>query len=353
MGRWFGYRPGYLDCCKLFTTSETFEKFDQCTWTIEELEEEFRMLSKARKKPKDYATKVLTHPGALMITRPAILKNTITEKWSFEDKLLQTTDLLINKNSIDSSWDKFKSVYDKYKFLFSFDDKKKSILLKTDVNGLEDFLMSQTTFIDFPSESILRFIRKCNESNKLVNWTIAIKTTGDTRKVLSKNETNFATDIELVKRSSSKEGSRYYKTLFEKNIFKVSGGSSNILSGGRDMSFTLDENEIDRIEREYKIKNLKKIPEKAYREKMKYTDGLLVVFLMDLREIFKGNNLIQKANNEGIDLSKPLIGYAIGIPPIDSRLGEDYLVNIHIRDNIKNSLEEEENSDEISILENE
>src|SRR5574343_26499 len=77
MGRWFGYRPGYLDCCKLFTTADSFEKFDQCTWTIEELEEEFRMLSKAKKKPKDYATKVLTHPGALQITRPAILKNTI------------------------------------------------------------------------------------------------------------------------------------------------------------------------------------------------------------------------------------------------------------------------------------
>jgi vacuolar-type H+-ATPase subunit F/Vma7 len=62
MGRWFGYRPGYLDCCKLFTTAETYEKFDQCTWTIEELEEEFRMLSKAKKKPKDYATKVLNSP---------------------------------------------------------------------------------------------------------------------------------------------------------------------------------------------------------------------------------------------------------------------------------------------------
>ena len=27
MGRWFGYRIGYLDCCKLFTTSENIEKF--------------------------------------------------------------------------------------------------------------------------------------------------------------------------------------------------------------------------------------------------------------------------------------------------------------------------------------
>lgn len=352
MGRWFGYRPGYLDCCKLFTTADSFEKFDQCTWTIEELEEEFRMLSKAKKKPKDYATKVLTHPGALTITRPAILKNTIIEKWSFEDKLLQTTDLLINKNSIESSWNNFKSIYSKHKDNFLYDDFRKAILLKTDVNGLEDFLMSQKTFVDFPSEAVIRFVRKCNEFEKLTNWTIAIKTTGSTDKYLQKKDTNFANKIELIKRSSSKKETKYYNKLLDKNIFKVSGGSSNILSGGRDMSMTLEGEKITLIEEEFKAKYNKNAPEKAFREKMKPTDGLLVVFLMDLTEVFK-DALKEKANNENIDLTIPLIGYAIGIPPIDAGLGEDYLINVHIRENENNSLEEEDESDEIEPLENE
>lgn len=352
MGRWFGYRPGYLDCCKLFTTADSFEKFDQCTWTIEELEEEFRMLSKAKKKPKDYATKVLTHPGALTITRPAILKNTIIEKWSFEDKLLQTTDLLINKNSIESSWNNFKSIYSKHKDNFLYDDFRKAILLKTDVNGLEDFLMSQKTFVDFPSEAVIRFVRKCNEFEKLTNWTIAIKTTGSTDKYLQKKDTNFANKIELIKRSSSKKETKYYTKLLDKNIFKVSGGSSNILSGGRDMSMTLEGEKITLIEEEFKAKYNKNAPEKAFREKMKPTDGLLVVFLMDLTEVFK-DALKEKANNENIDLTIPLIGYAIGIPPIDAGLGEDYLINVHIRENENNSLDEEDESDEIEPLENE
>jgi hypothetical protein len=351
MGRWFGYRPGYLDCCKLFTTADSFEKFDQCTWTIEELEEEFRMLSKAKKKPKDYATKVLTHPGALTITRPAILKNTIVEKWSFEDKLIQTTDLLINRNSIETSWNNFKSVYEKYKDRFHFNDFRKSIILETDINGLEDFLISQSTFVDFPTDSILRFIKKCNEFDKLTNWTIAIKTTGSTDNYIYKEETDFAEDIQLIKRSS-KENGKYFDLLKEKNIFKVSGGSSNILSGGRDMSMTLEESDVLKIEQEFKAKFNKNAPEKAFREKMKATDGLLVVFLMDLREVFKGN-LEKKATNEKIDLTVPLIGYAIGIPPIDAGLGEDYLINVHIRENEKNSLEEEDISDETKVLDDE
>lgn len=352
MGRWFGYRPGYLDCCKLFTTADSFEKFDQCTWTIEELEEEFRMLSKAKKKPKDYATKVLTHPGALQITRPAILKNSIVEKWSFEDKLLQTTDLLINKNSIETSWNNFKSVYEKYKDGFHFNDYRKAIILETDVNGLEDFLVSQSTFVDYPTEAIIRFIRKCNEFNKLTNWTIAIKTSGSTENYLYQKDTKFAANIQLIKRSSQEKG-KYHVKLLEKNIFKVSGGSSNILSGGRDMSMTLEEQEIINIEEEFKAKFKKNAPEKAFREKMKPTDGLLVVFLMDLKAVFKGDDLVKKATKENINLNIPLIGYAVGIPPIDAGLGEDYLINVHIRENENNSLEEEDESDEIESLENE
>jgi len=266
---------------------------------------------------------------------------------------LQTTDLLINKNSIESSWNNFKSIYSKHKDNFLYDDFRKAILLKTDVNGLEDFLISQKTFVDFPSEAVIRFVRKCNEFEKLTNWTIAIKTTGSTDKYLQKKDTNFANNIELIKRSSSKKETKYYTKLLDKNIFKVSGGSSNILSGGRDMSMTLDGEKITLIEEEFKAKYNKNAPEKAFREKMKPTDGLLVVFLMDLTEVFKDDALKEKANNENIDLTIPLIGYAIGIPPIDAGLGEDYLINVHIRENENNSLEEEEESDEIEPLENE
>jgi hypothetical protein len=353
MGRWFGYRPGYLDCCKLFSTVESFEKFDQVTWTIEELEEEFRKLSRDKKKPKDYATKVLTHPGTLQITRPAILKNAIVETWSFEDRLIQTTDLYITKEKIETSWDNFKNIYKKYKSHFIYDDYRKSILLKTDVIGVEEFIKSQNTFIDFDSESIIRFIKKCNEFDKLTNWTIAIKTTGSTNKFQYKEDTGFENNIELTKRGGPKFPGKYHTKLFETNIFKVSGGSSNILSGGRDMSLTLEENEIKKIEDDYRVKFNKNAPEKAYREKMKATDGLLVVFLMDLNAVFDEEKLEEKAKKENIDLSKPLIGFAIGIPPIDSKLGENYLINVHIRDNEKNSLEEDDNSDETYPLENE
>ena len=108
---------------------ELFEKFDQVTWTIEELEEEFRKLSRDKMKPKDYATKVLTHPGTLQITRPAILKNAVTETWSYEDKLVQTTEFELKADKISNSWESFKNTYQKYASEFIFDDNRKFIIL--------------------------------------------------------------------------------------------------------------------------------------------------------------------------------------------------------------------------------
>lgn len=346
MGRWFGYRPGYLDCCKLFTTAETFEKFDQVTWTIEELEDEFRKMAspddpKNRKKPKDFATKVLTHPGTLQITRPAVLKNAVVEKWSFEDSLIQTTELKVTADKISKSWSGFKDIYKKYENKFITDSSKKIIFLKTDTVGFVDFLNSQHSFTDrFLKNEIIRFVKLCNQYDKLINWTVAIKTSGSSKNILKKEDTGFLEDIQLTIRSSSKR-EPYKSKLSLDNIFKVSGASSNIITGGTDMSFTLSELEIMHVKDEFSRKKPDKdAPENVYREKMKDTDGLLVIYLMDLEAVFDTDNLKKNAKEQNIDVTKPLIGYAIGIPPLKTNMGGQYLVNKHILENIKNNPEE-------------
>lgn len=344
MGRWFGYRPGYLDCCKLFTTMESLEKFDQVTWTIEELEEEFRKLSTMKMKPVDYAIKVRMHPGALQITRPAILKNATVEKWSFEDKLIQTTEFRITGATIESSWSNLKKVYSHYRNGFESDDAKKVLRLQTDTNGLADFMDSQMTYTGkFEKDAILRYIRLCNQYDKLVNWTVVIKATGQSDRTVNEDYTGFAQPVKLTKRKGPGKKSRYYSMLMEDNLFKASGASSNILAGGQDMSYTLSETEIERVESDFHRIHPESstVPEKVYRENMKDTDGLMVIYLMDLESVFGTDELKEKAITEEIDIKIPLIGFALGIPPIGSDIGGHYLVNEHILQNIENNKDDE------------
>lgn len=360
MGRWFGYRPGYLDCCKLFTTSDSFEKFDQVTWTIEELEEEFRKLSRDKKKPKDYATKVLTHPGTLQITRPAILKNALIETWSYEDKLVQTTEFELKADKIINSWENFKITYQKYASEFVFDNDRKFIILKKDTQALEDFLNSISTHTSkFEKNAIVRFIKLCNAYEKLTNWTIAINTSGSLREI-PKEYTGFNTDVKLTKRIGPKEGAnRFYKSLFDFNVFTASGNSSNIVTSPTDLSLVLADNEKSKVEEKFRSENPgKNPPERIYREQMKDTDGLLVIYLMDLNAVFHNTELTDKAKKENINLDTPLVGFAIGIPPLKVSMGGEYLINKHILENIKNNpdviiYEDEEIDDDFEGIESE
>jgi hypothetical protein len=45
MGRWFGYRPGYIDLCRLYTTDDLVEWFEHIADASEELREEFDFMA--------------------------------------------------------------------------------------------------------------------------------------------------------------------------------------------------------------------------------------------------------------------------------------------------------------------
>lgn len=362
MGRWFGYRPGYIDCCKLFSTYDTLNKFDLCTWTIEELEEEFKKLvnSPIPKKPRDYATKILSHRGVLKITRPSVLKNSSTIKGSFEDRVEQSTEFYLNKSTIEKSWSKFKELYKKYENKFNYDSESGFLILHTNKEGLFEFLNSQKTFTsNFENLALQRFIDICEEYNKVTNWTIAIRTKGDkSGNILKKEDSGFAQEIRLTKRTTTK---KFENILIQKKIFKASGDSSNIITSPKDLSLTLDKETIDKAEKAFKLNNPNKnIPGHIYVSSMKDTDGLLVVYLMDLKQIYATDELKDIANIDKINLDTPLIGFAVAIPPLNENIGGDYLVNAEIQKRltlqetqIEDDIDDEELLDELNGIINE
>jgi hypothetical protein len=75
MGRWFGYRPGYLDLCRLFTTSELEDWYRDITAANEELLEEFDAMAAAGGTPREYGLRVKKHPAGLLITARAKMRN--------------------------------------------------------------------------------------------------------------------------------------------------------------------------------------------------------------------------------------------------------------------------------------
>ena len=75
MGRWFGYRPGYLDLCRLFTTAELRRWYGAVTAANEELLREFDYMAAIGATPKEFGLRVRNHPDGLLVTARTKLRN--------------------------------------------------------------------------------------------------------------------------------------------------------------------------------------------------------------------------------------------------------------------------------------
>jgi hypothetical protein len=90
MGRWFGYRPGYVDLCRLFTTKELTRWYQGVALADEELRREFEYMRLLGKTPEEYGLRVRSHPDALMVTSRAKMRNSTVLQLSFSKTISET-----------------------------------------------------------------------------------------------------------------------------------------------------------------------------------------------------------------------------------------------------------------------
>nr|WP_314531856.1 Z1 domain-containing protein [uncultured Pseudomonas sp.] len=118
MGRWFGYRPGYLDLCRLYTSPDLVKWFGHIADASEELREEFDFMAEAKLTPEQYGLKVMSHE-VLTVTSPLKMRNAQTLSLTYsgtrpqtilfhrdakiQQKNLNATDALIG--SLGNSWE--------------------------------------------------------------------------------------------------------------------------------------------------------------------------------------------------------------------------------------------------------
>ncbi len=91
MGRWFGYREGYVDLCRLYTTPDLRDWFRHIALAEAELKREFDKMDKADLTPLDYGLRVRQHPDGLLVTALNKMAHGSTRSITFAGQLVQTT----------------------------------------------------------------------------------------------------------------------------------------------------------------------------------------------------------------------------------------------------------------------
>jgi hypothetical protein len=109
MGRWFGYRPGYLDLCRLYTTSDLIEWFEHIADASEELRDEFDAMVESGGTPRDYGLKVVSHP-VLMVTSRLKMRSARSLFLSFSGHVIETVALHRQQRLIESNFTALKEL---------------------------------------------------------------------------------------------------------------------------------------------------------------------------------------------------------------------------------------------------
>lgn len=68
MGRWFGYRTGYEDLCRIYMTPEAAGWYEYITEASRELKQELLVMQQRDLTPRDFGLKVRSHPKSLLVT---------------------------------------------------------------------------------------------------------------------------------------------------------------------------------------------------------------------------------------------------------------------------------------------
>jgi hypothetical protein len=95
MGRWFGYRDGYEDLCRVWMTEMAQGNYSYIAQAIDELRVELKRMKRHGMTPKEFGLKVRDHPGALVITARNKMRRANELIWevSLAGQLLETSRL--------------------------------------------------------------------------------------------------------------------------------------------------------------------------------------------------------------------------------------------------------------------
>lgn len=334
MGRWFGYRPGYVDLCRLYTTEQIFEWFNHITMATEEMRNDFDEMTASHQRPKDFRLKVRNHHGLMTITSLAKLNFSKNIEISFSGTNPQTYQLLKTKSAIESNFKALNNLISVIGFP-TIENRKETrgkirylFYPNLDIDPICDFI--DAFKIEQPSirnATLSDYIKAQSKSNNINEWNVCIVSNTDDKVFI-----DYAGNTPLNERQE-KEDVMTYDLNFNNESITLGCSVRNQPKITRTSDYYLiAKNQIDDLKDrqvDLSINGLKTNKEiKEQREKEK--KGLLLIYALDERGTPNMNNGI------------PIIGYSLHFPKIENEVKTSYTTTIY--DSFDDEMQEDDDS---------
>lgn len=311
MGRWFGYRKGYDDLCRIWMSDESIEWYRHISEATDELREEIKRYEDTGLTPMDFGLRVRSDITSLIVTArnkmrsaesrecvislsgayietPEIYSDIEKNRKNFEIVKLFVDDLLKEEYQIIEIQKKETT---KYGFKGIPMIKVLELLERLDISPKNE---------QFNVNAIKKFIRNY-KGNELKEWDIAFATGKGNKEIVFSDQIHY------------KAPSRQYSVENGGKILKMSG-SKRRLGTSTDGQFGLTDEQLEKI----KVRSSKKnIPQKDYFINVD-RNPLLTIYAVELKEAV-GDMSDESIGVQNACKNEIFMGFGVGIPTLSDQ----------------------------------
>ena len=112
MGRWFGYRDGFIDICRLYAPSMLIEWFEHITDASDELRRDFIQMCDMGETPATFGQRVRSHP-VLTVTSVVKMRHSAELTLSYQGAISETIVYSREKSDVDKNYAVSKKLLEK------------------------------------------------------------------------------------------------------------------------------------------------------------------------------------------------------------------------------------------------
>ncbi|PIR21912.1 MAG: hypothetical protein COV44_10700 [Deltaproteobacteria bacterium CG11_big_fil_rev_8_21_14_0_20_45_16] len=188
MGRWFGYRPGYVDLTRIYVTAELNSKFYHLATVEQEIRDEIKMMAANAERPIDVGVMIRKHP-TLKVTNAYKMRTAQLASCSYSGTKLQaryvhySNERLLSENFhaveklIHSCKDSGFKLQEQGFRDFQTCQVYRSVTSELVKQFFERFNFSQANS-KFTSKDLVDYIERQVEASELKDWSVALMGTG-------------------------------------------------------------------------------------------------------------------------------------------------------------------------------
>jgi hypothetical protein len=316
MGRWFGFRPGFEDLCRLYTTPALRNAYSEIASADDELRRDFDEMAALGLSPSEFGLRVRTSSLQLGITAANKMRRSQLVKFSFSADIPETTVMHIGDNELHTNVTNLRKFLDRLDTVGTVDESNpfvwSDIPAQEIIEGFLDGYVSHPRAVRVRPKFIAAYIARCAERGELGSWTVKVANK-DGRKVSIGER-----QVGLVKRrpSNSPEQDGVYST---RRVVSPSDELVDLDLMQREQAMAATRAAVaGKIDKDGNPVDPKVPSGRSIRLQRRHSQALLLIY-----------PLINPLNKEDDDEwpHPPVVGFAISFPKSPNAVSIEYRVN--------------------------